>query len=489
MTRARDLADVISGQFDVPAGSLDNAPSGDIVDDTTPQLGGNLDVQTHSIVSVSNQDIAITPNGTGSIVLDGLNWPQADGSAGQLLKTDGSGQLSFVDDAGGMDWSDAPKTASFTAVAGKGYFVDTSSSAITVTLPASPSTGDRVAIIDYKSNANNNNITVEDNSSKFKGETVDFVTLSTAGIGIMYIYSDTAQGWVTFLSDTDGDSVVTYPSYTVDALLVAGGGGGSSGTGSGGSGGGGFLEGTLTFRQNTVYTVTVGAGGAGSTRNPNANSIGSKGGNSSITGSDITSAIADAGGVGSMNGTVGLDGGSGGGGGGADINGTGRNGTDATQGNSGGLTGYGFDGADGRGYSSYTGAGGGGAGAAGTNGATNNAGEGGNGRTYSLDSTTYAGGGGGGSETGSAGTGGTGGGGNGTLVNGSNSSSGGANTGGGAGGSGGGSSSNNNDGGSGIVKLRILTSDYSGTTTGSPTVTTSGSYTILTYTGSGSYTA
>ncbi len=69
---------------------------GSIADDGTPQLGGNLDVVTHSIVSTSNRDIAITPNGSGSVVLDGLSYPQADGSAGQFLKTDGSGALSFA---------------------------------------------------------------------------------------------------------------------------------------------------------------------------------------------------------------------------------------------------------------------------------------------------------------------------------------------------------------------------------------------------------
>ena len=49
----------------------------------------------NSIVSASNGDIAITPNGTGDVIIDGLKHPQADGSAGQFLKTDGSGQLSF----------------------------------------------------------------------------------------------------------------------------------------------------------------------------------------------------------------------------------------------------------------------------------------------------------------------------------------------------------------------------------------------------------
>lgn len=68
----------------------------DVVLDTTPQLGGNLDVNGNSIVSVSNGNIPITPNGTGSIVLDGLNWPQADGTTGQVLQTNGAGQLSFV---------------------------------------------------------------------------------------------------------------------------------------------------------------------------------------------------------------------------------------------------------------------------------------------------------------------------------------------------------------------------------------------------------
>ena len=66
-----------------------------IVEDTTPQLGGNLDVNAKQIVSASNNNIVITPNGTGSVVLDGQSFPQADGSANQVLKTDGSGQLSY----------------------------------------------------------------------------------------------------------------------------------------------------------------------------------------------------------------------------------------------------------------------------------------------------------------------------------------------------------------------------------------------------------
>ena len=67
-----------------------------LADDSTPQLGGDLDVVTHGIVSTSNRNITITPNGSGSVVIDGLSHPQADGNAGQVLKTDGSGQLAFA---------------------------------------------------------------------------------------------------------------------------------------------------------------------------------------------------------------------------------------------------------------------------------------------------------------------------------------------------------------------------------------------------------
>ena len=70
--------------------------SSDVLDDTSPQLGGNLDVNGNSIVSASNGNISITPNGSGSVIIDGLSHPQSDGSDGQVLKTNGSGQLAFA---------------------------------------------------------------------------------------------------------------------------------------------------------------------------------------------------------------------------------------------------------------------------------------------------------------------------------------------------------------------------------------------------------
>ena len=69
----------------------------ELLDDTTPQLGGNLDVLARSITtSTTNGNIAITPHGSGRVVLDGISFPNADGSNGQVLQTNGSGVLSFA---------------------------------------------------------------------------------------------------------------------------------------------------------------------------------------------------------------------------------------------------------------------------------------------------------------------------------------------------------------------------------------------------------
>ena len=51
MTRARDIADLVDANGDIVAGALDNVPAADLVNDTTPQLGGNLDAQTNDITN------------------------------------------------------------------------------------------------------------------------------------------------------------------------------------------------------------------------------------------------------------------------------------------------------------------------------------------------------------------------------------------------------------------------------------------------------
>ena len=88
---AGTLKKISLGNISTAAGGLS-----DVVSDTTPQLGGNLDVNGNSIVTVSNGNISITPNGSGKVILDGLSHPTSDGSNGQFLKTDGGGNLSFA---------------------------------------------------------------------------------------------------------------------------------------------------------------------------------------------------------------------------------------------------------------------------------------------------------------------------------------------------------------------------------------------------------
>jgi len=77
-------------------------------------LVDNLQFNGNAIISTdTNGDITITPNGTGDLVLDGLNWPQADGSANQYLKTNGSGQLSWDTVSTSFTLSDGTATDTF----------------------------------------------------------------------------------------------------------------------------------------------------------------------------------------------------------------------------------------------------------------------------------------------------------------------------------------------------------------------------------------
>jgi len=82
-----------------------------------------------------------------------------------------------------------------TMVAGRGYFVDTSSSAITMTLPASAVRGDEVWLVDYAGTFDTNNLTVGRNSHKIQGDASD-LTVSTERAGFTLVYVDATQGWL-----------------------------------------------------------------------------------------------------------------------------------------------------------------------------------------------------------------------------------------------------------------------------------------------------
>ena len=265
------------------------------------------------------------------------------------------------------------KTSTFTAVAGEGYLVDTSSGAVTVNLPAG-SAGAQVAIVDYAGTFQTNNVTIAANGSeKIQGSTDDGF-LSRKGEAVNILYVDSTKGWVvTSTADqqltqttyhsasggtetTSGDyKIHTFTSsgtFTVSSvgnaedggvsyLVVAGGGGGGApqaGNRGGGAGAGGYREGkpsedpytaspTAATSQLPIsvqaYPITIGAGasgGAGQPTTSNPGQIGSNGSSSIF--STITSAGGGGGGGGSPpgNGTIfpgqpGANGGGGGGGG------------------------------------------------------------------------------------------------------------------------------------------------------------------------------
>ena len=121
----------------------------------------------------------------------------AKGTSEQVLRVNTAGtDLEYADAVGGAAW--AIKTAAYTAVAGDGVMVDTSSAAITITLPISsgpPSVGDFVRVLDATGDAATNNITVARNGNNIQGASAD-LTIATARAAIGLVYVNAAQGWV-----------------------------------------------------------------------------------------------------------------------------------------------------------------------------------------------------------------------------------------------------------------------------------------------------
>ena len=120
--------------------------------------------------------------------------PTADGTANQVLTTDGSGTLSFSTVSGGAAWQ-AVKTSDFNVTAKEGYFVDTNSTTITATLPSSPTIGDFVSFIDYAGTFDTNNLTVARNGKPIQGSATD-LTVATERAGFTLVFVDNTQGWL-----------------------------------------------------------------------------------------------------------------------------------------------------------------------------------------------------------------------------------------------------------------------------------------------------
>jgi len=370
----------------------------------------------------------------------------------------------------GIAWQAVETGATLTAVAGNGYWVNTTAQACTVTLPAAASVGDQVQIVDYAGTFASNNITLT--SSLNINGAADDKGLITNREGVTITYVDTTQGWVATSGVNSGSQALDPLPYSADFLVIAGGGSGESNSNGGGGGAGGYRTSTQNLTIGNTYTITVGDGGASVT-----GSNGNNGSNSSISGSGLTTITSTGGGYG---GRPGGNGGSGGGAGNGQSGGTGNTpSTSPSQGNNGGD-------ASGSGSPAYGASGGGGAGAVGADGTSAKGGDGGAGSASSItgSAVTRAGGGGGGTNT-TIGTGGSGGGGDGSASG--NGVAGTVNT--GSGGGGCDTPVNSGAGGKGVVILSMPDANYSGTTTGSPTVATGVSgKTVLTFTGTGSYT-
>ena len=261
---------------------------------TAPQNGYTIEVMAFSTITVGNQGVTSVNGLTGAVTLET-----------------------------GTDWQSTVQTSNFTAAAGKGYFVDTSSNEITVSLPAGV-VGSEILFQDYAGTFATNKIVFQSNGSeKIQGSADDYrCIIDNATVRI--VYQDATKGW------TANNIVVNVIPLLVNYLVIAGGGGGagtggnSNGHGGGGaggyrasynseaSGGGGASETQLTLAESTNYTVTVGAGGAAG-----AQYYGT-GGNSGANGvNSVFSTITSiGGGYGAKTGVSGGNGGSGGGGGG-----------------------------------------------------------------------------------------------------------------------------------------------------------------------------
>ena len=418
------------------------------------------------------------------------------GSSGKTVQlATGASQTGFGR-SGSVNWQTTPKTATFTAADGEGYFIN-SGSALTMNLPAG-SAGAIVAVSDYARNFATHNFTISPNGSEKIGGVADDLKLDIDGQALTLVYVDGTKGWInvqnaedtetgqTFITATGGTistvctnfKVHTFTgpgnfcvscagnsqgSNTVDYLVIAGGGsGGADLSGGGGAGGYRFSNGTASGSYCAgpsplgasalpvaaqCYPITVGGGGAGAP-SPAPGTGGTKTNGSDSIFSSITSA---GGGFGAsyQATTAGNPGGSGGGGNAAGLGSGNTPSVSPPQGNNGGS--------GGGGNPFYQG-GGGGAGGVGGNGVAPKAGgPGGNGLASSITGSAVTRGGGGGAgqgyNAGTIGTGGPGGGGAGVnQYTGSPGNPGTVNTGGGGGG--GGDDTGGGNGGSGLVIIR-----------------------------------
>ena len=249
-----------------------------------------------------------------NIINESSNTITIGASGDTVTLASGASQTGFGRE-GSVDWQTGSiKTGDFTAVSGEGYFVNTTSGAITVTLPASPSAGDIVAIADYARTFATNNVTVGRNGSNIQGVAFNG-TIATNGQSTTFVYVDGTKGWIPTEDQTTNNYGASYVAATggtittcgdfkihtftrpgtfcvsvagnpagndkIEYLVVAGGGGGGSGDIGGGAGAGGFRFASPSLAPLcypakplaapaaitatvSAFPITVGAGGSAS---------------------------------------------------------------------------------------------------------------------------------------------------------------------------------------------------------------------------------
>ena len=209
-----DTADMPANSVKVRDANSTGAPSNKTVADTQLLIGdgtgftaatlsSDVTMANTGAVTIANNAVTLAKMAgitRGSIIVgDASGDPSAlaRGTSDQVLRVNTAGtDLEYADAVGGAAW--ALKTGAYTAVAGDGVMVDTSSSAITITLPISsgpPSLGDFVRVLDATGNAATNNITVARNGNNIQGAAAD-LTIATNRAAIGLVYVNATQGWV-----------------------------------------------------------------------------------------------------------------------------------------------------------------------------------------------------------------------------------------------------------------------------------------------------
>ena len=145
-----------------------------------------VDVALASPPGGSDKQIQFNDNGSfGGITM---------GTSGQVLTTDGT-TASFGDISGVASWQAVITADPANAVAGNGYFCNTTGGAFTVTLPTAATIGDFISIIDYAGTFDTNNLTIGRNGHNIQGTAAD-LTVATERAGFTLVYVDSTQGWL-----------------------------------------------------------------------------------------------------------------------------------------------------------------------------------------------------------------------------------------------------------------------------------------------------